>query len=293
MNEAGAAARSKAPSEDYVRAQQATNHIFCRTGLRPQIALVLGSGLGAFADELTEAVALRSQDIPYFPRPTAEGHAGRMVIGNAESISVAVMQGRAHLYEGHPVRDIVFPIRVFRAMGVKAVVLTNAAGGINADYSAGCLVALRDHINLQGTNPLLGPNDDRMGPRFLDLTETYNKPYRELALAEGKRLGISVHEGVYAAVTGPTYETPAEIRFLRTIGADMVGMSTVPEAIAARHIGLRVLAISCVTNMAAGLAGHPLSHAEVLATGERVKGHFMSLINAVLPRIAADLAKAK
>lgn len=293
MSEVGAAARSKAPSEDYARAQQAANHVFCRTGLRPQIALVLGSGLGAFADQLTEAVALRYQDIPYFPRPTAEGHAGRMVIGNIEGIPLTVMQGRAHLYEGHALRDVVFPIRVFGAMGVKAVVLTNAAGGINADYSAGCLVALRDHINLQGTNPLLGPNDDRLGPRFLDLTEAYYKPYRELALAEGKRLGISVHEGVYAAVTGPMYETPAEIRFLRTVGADMVGMSTVPETIAARHIGLRVLAISCVTNMAAGLAGHPLSHEEVLAAGERVKGQFMSLLSAALPGIAADVAKAQ
>ncbi len=293
MNEAGAAARSKAPSEDYVRAQQAANHVFCRTGMRPQIALVLGSGLGAFADQLTEAVALRYQDIPYFPRPTAEGHVGRMVIGNVEDIPVAVMQGRAHLYEGHALRDVVFPIRVFGAMGVKALVLTNAAGGINADYSAGCLVALCDHINLQGTNPLLGPNDDRLGPRFLDLTEAYYKPYRELALAEGKRLGVRVHEGVYAAVTGPMYETPAEIRFLRTIGADMVGMSTVPEAIAARHIGLRVLAISCVTNMAAGISGHPLSHEEVLAAGERVKGQFISLLSAVLPGIAADVAKAR
>ncbi len=293
MNEAGAAARSKAPSEDYVRAQQSANHIFSRTGLRPQIALVLGSGLGAFAEQLTEAIALRYQDIPYFPRVTAEGHAGRMVVGNVEHIPVAVMQGRTHLYEGHAMRDVVFPIRVFGAMGLKAVVLTNAAGGINAEYSAGCLVALRDHINLQGTNPLLGPNDDRMGPRFLDMTEAYYQPYRELALREGKRLGISVHEGVYAAMSGPTYETPAEIRFLRTIGADLVGMSTVPEVIAARHIGLRVLAISCVTNMAAGLSGHPLSHQEVLAAGERVKGQFMSLLTAVLPGIAADTAQVK
>ncbi len=293
MNGAGAAARSKAPSEDYVRAQQAANHIFCRTGLRPRIALVLGSGLGAFAEQLTEAVALRYQDIPYFPRPTAEGHAGRMVIGTCDGIPLAVMQGRAHLYEGHGLREIVFPVRVFSAMGVKAVVVTNAAGGIHSDYSAGCLVVLRDHLNLQGTNPLLGPNDDRLGPRFLDLTEAYYRPYRQLALAAGKRLGIAVQEGVYAAMPGPNYETPAEIRFLRTIGADLVGMSTVPEVIAARHVGLRVLAISCVTNMAAGLAGHPLSHEEVLATGERVKGQFLALLQAVLPGIAEDVAEAK
>jgi purine-nucleoside phosphorylase len=289
MSEVGAAARSKAPSEDYVRAQQAANHVYGRTGLRPRVALVLGSGLGGFAEHLTEAIALRYQDIPYFPRPTAEGHAGRMIIGNCDGVPLAVMQGRAHLYEGHPLRDVVFPMRVFGAMGVKAVVLTNAAGGIRPDYSAGCLVTLRDHINLQGVNPLLGPNDDRLGPRFVDLTEAYYRPYRELALRAGQRLGIAVHEGVYAAMSGPTYETPAEICFLRTIGADLVGMSTVPEVITARHIGLKVLAISCVTNMAAGLAGHPLSHEEVLATGERVKEQFMALLQAVLPGVAEDV----
>ena len=292
MTGMGAAARSQAPADDYLRAQQAANHLFCRTGLRPRIALVLGSGLGAFADQLTEAVALRYQDIPYFPRPTAQGHAGRLVIGNCDGIPLAVMQGRAHLYEGQALRDIVFPVRVFGAMGVKAIVLTNAAGGIHPDYGAGCLVALRDHINLQGVNPLLGPNDDRLGPRFLDLTEAYCQRYRELAVCAGKRLGIAVHEGVYAALPGPTYETPAEIRFLRTIGADLVGMSTVPEVIAARHLGLRVLAISCVTNMAAGLAGHPLSHEEVLAAGQRVQGQFLALLQAVLPGIAEDVAEA-
>ncbi len=286
----GAAARSKAPGEDYRRAEQAANFILAQTALRPRIALVLGSGLGAFADQLQDATALRYDRIPYFPRPSAEGHAGRLVMGTVATVPLAAMQGRAHVYEGHPLRDVVFPMRVFGLMGVKAVILTNAAGGIHADFSQGCLVALRDHINLQGVNPLLGPNDERFGPRFLDLTEAYYRPYRELAVREGKRLGISIFEGVYAALSGPTYETPAEIRFLRTIGADLVGMSTVPEAIVARHMGMRVLAISCVTNMAAGLAGHPLSHEEVLAAGERVKGQFMALLHAVIPGIARDLA---
>jgi purine-nucleoside phosphorylase len=285
----GAAARSKAPSEDFARAEQTANFVLAHTGLRPRIALVLGSGLGAFADQLSDATALRYENVPYFPRPTAEGHAGRLVMGNVGEVPVAAMQGRVHFYEGQPLRDVVFPMRVFGRMGIQAVILTNAAGGINAAYSEGCLVALSDHINLLGANPLLGPNDDRFGPRFLDMTAAYYKPYRELALRAGKRLGVPVFEGVYAAVSGPSYETPAEIRYLRAIGADLVGMSTVPEAIVARHQGMRVLAISCVTNMAAGLAGHPLSHAEVLAAGERVKGQFMALLTAVIPGIAQDL----
>ncbi len=285
----GAAARSKAPFEEYVRAEQAAKYILSQTELRPAIALVLGSGLGGFAEQLQQAHAMRYQAIPYFPKTSAEGHAGRMVIGKAGDVPVAVMQGRVHLYEGHELREVVFPMRVFALMGIKAVILTNAAGGINPDYGEGCLVALSDHINLQGVNPLGGANDDRFGPRFLDLTEAYYRPYRDLAVNEGKRLGIRVHEGVYAALPGPSYETPAEIRYLRTIGADLVGMSTVPEVIVARHTGMKILAISCVTNMAAGLAGHPLSHKEVLAAGERVKEQFVSLLGAVLPGIAKNV----
>ncbi len=257
---------------------------------QPRVAVVLGSGLGVYADQLADATVLQYERIPYFPRPSAEGHAGRLVIGSVGGVPMTVLQGRAHLYEGHPVRDVVFPMRVLGLMGVKAVILTNAAGGINPNYCEGCLVVLHDHINLQGSNPLLGPNDERFGPRFLDLTEVYHKPYRVLALREGQRLGIAIHEGVYTALSGPSYETPAEIRFLRAIGADLVGMSTVPEAIVARHMGMRVLAISCVTNMAAGLSGHPLSHEEVLATGERVKGQVMSLLNAVIPAIAQEVS---
>src|SRR5580698_5607378 len=198
------------------------------------------------------------------------------------------MQGRVHYYEGYTAREVTFPMRVFRQMGVQAVVLTNAAGAINASYGQGALVAIRDHINLQGINPLVGPNDERLGPRFPDMTQAYWKPYREIALAEAKKLGINVPEGVYAALAGSNYETPAEIRYLRTIGADLVGMSTVPETIAARHMGIRVLGISCVTNMAAGILDQVLDHKEVMETGERVKGQFIALLRAVLPRIAAD-----
>jgi purine-nucleoside phosphorylase len=206
-------------------------------------------------------------------------------------VPVATMQGRAHFYEGHSMREITFPMRVFGRMGCKAAILTNAAGGINLKYGQGALVALSDHINLQGSNPLIGANDARFGPRFPDMTRTYSKAYREMALTAGKRLGVEVHEGVYAAMSGPSYESPAEIRFLRTIGADLVGMSTVPEAIVAAHMGVRVLAISCVTNMAAGILDQPLNHEEVLETGRRVQGQFLALLESVIPQIAADVAK--
>jgi purine-nucleoside phosphorylase len=198
------------------------------------------------------------------------------------------MQGRVHLYEGYSAREVAFAMRVFARLGIRSAILTNAAGGINLQFTQGALVVMRDHINLQGANPLVGPNDERFGPRFPDMTQAYWRSYREIALEEAKRIGISVHEGVYAALLGPSYETPAEIRYLRTIGADLVGMSTVPEVIAARHMGIRVLGISCVTNMASGIVDRPLDHAEVLATGERVKGQFIALLRAVLPRIAAE-----
>jgi purine-nucleoside phosphorylase len=198
------------------------------------------------------------------------------------------MQGRVHYYEGLPLRDVIFPIRVMNRLGVKSAIITNAAGGINTGYSQGALVVLSDHINMQGSNPLIGPNDDRFGSRFPDVTRVYWKPYREMARQEGKRIGLEIHEGVYVAVTGPSYETPAEIRMFRTVGADLVGMSTVAEVIAAAHMGMRVLAISCVTNMAAGILDQPLDHREVMETGERVKGAFMQLLNAVIPRMARE-----
>ena len=278
-----------AASAEFVRAERAAKFILARTKLRPRIALVLGSGLGAFGDSLASAVRIPYEKIPGFPRSTAVGHAGRMVIGKSGDVAVAAMQGRVHFYEGYSAKEVVFPMRVLGRMGIRAAILTNAAGGINLQYNQGALVVLRDHINLQGVNPLTGPNDDRLGPRFPDMSHAYWKPYAEIAREEGRRLGMHIHEGVYAALSGPSYETPAEIRYLRTIGADLVGMSTAPEVIVARHQSMRVLGISCVTNMAAGILDQAIDHAEVMETGERVKSEFIALLRAVLPRIAADL----
>ena len=281
--------------DQFTLADSAAQLIFQRTTLRPQIALVLGSGLGGFADSLSDAVRIRYTDIPAFPRSTAIGHAGQMVIGqvtgNAGSVPVAAMQGRVHLYEGYSPQEVTFPIRVFGRMGIRAVILTNAAGGINLGYSQGALVLIRDHINLQGVNPLVGANDDRFGLRFPDMTHAYAREYREIARKEANHLKIILEEGVYAGLLGPSYETPAEIEYLRRIGADLVGMSTVAEVIAARHMGIKVLAISCVTNMAAGILDQPLSHAEVMETGERVKTTFESLLRAVLPRMEQEVKK--
>ena len=275
--------------DEFTRAESAAQFLLSQTKLRPKIALVLGSGLGAFADALAGATRIPYSQIPSFPRSTAVGHAGQMVIGKAEDVVVAAMQGRVHLYEGYSPREVTFPMRVFGRMGVRAVILTNAAGGINREYKQGALVVMSDHINLQGNNPLVGPNDDRLGPRFPDMTRAYWKPYREITLNAARGLGITVYEGVYAALLGPSYETPAEIRYLRTIGADVVGMSTVAESIVAAHMGIRVLAISCVTNMAAGILDQPINHQEVLETGERVRGQFEALLKAVLPKIAEDI----
>ncbi len=279
----------------FTRAESAAAFVLSQTALRPQIGLVLGSGLGSFADDLTEAVRIPYAHIPTFPRSTAVGHAGQLVVGKLTGTSgdvpVAVMQGRVHLYEGYPAAEVAFPTRVLGRTGIRALILTNAAGGINVEYGQGALVILRDHINLQGQNPLTGANDERFGARFPDMTYTYAKRYREIALNEMKKLSIPPREGVYAALAGPSYETPAEIRYLRTIGADLVGMSTVPEAVAARHMGINVLAISCVTNMAAGILDRALVHDEVLEVGRRVMGQFIALLRAVLPRIAAELKK--
>ena len=285
------ATRKKAASNDeFERAEQAAKFVFSKTKLRPRIALVLGSGLGAFADEFAGSTKIPYGKIPHFPQSTAIGHAGRMVIGNVTGVPVAAMQGRVHFYEGYTPREVIFPMRVMARMGIRAVLLTNAAGGINREFKQGCLVVLRDHINLQGTNPLIGPNDERFGTRFPDMTQVYWKPYQEAALEEGKRLGVEMGHGVYAGLTGPSYETPAEIRYLRVIGADLVGMSTVPEVIAAAHLGIRVLGISCVTNMAAGILDQPITTEEVLETGERVKADFVALLRAVIPRMNEDLA---
>lgn len=283
-----AAARIKSASE-FERADSAASFLLSKTGLRPKIGLVLGSGLGAFADEFTAATRIPYAEIPHFPQSTAVGHAGKLVFGKVGDVPVAGMQGRVHLYEGYSAKDVAFPIRVFSRMGVKAVILTNAAGGIKHEFTQGKLVVIKDHINLQGVSPLTGANDERFGPRFPDLTIAYDRRFREMTVGEGNRHSIGAYEGVYAALPGPNYETPAEIRYLRSIGADLVGMSTVPEVIAARHCGMRVLGISCVTNAAAGILDKPLDHKEVLETGERVRGQFIALLKAIIPRIAAEL----
>ncbi len=280
---------SKGPDSAYARAEKASKFVLSRTKLRPRIALVLGSGLGAFAADFSEAVRIPYRKIPNFPQSTAIGHAGQLVIGKVGGVAVVGMQGRVHLYEGYSATEVAFPVRVFARMGVQAVIVTNAAGGINAGYSQGALVVLRDHINLQSANPLIGANEDRFGPRFPDMTHAYDSDFRRFAAEEGEKLGMHLAEGVYLALSGPNYETPAEIHAFRSLGADLVGMSTVPEVIAARHSGIRVLGISCVTNMAAGMTGAPLTAEEVLETGARVKNEFIALLRAVIPKISGAI----
>jgi purine-nucleoside phosphorylase len=278
-------------TDTFTRTEYASTFLLEQTSLRPKIGLVLGSGLGAFADELRDAVRVPYSQIPSFPQSTAIGHAGQMVIGKCGDIPVAAMQGRVHLYEGYSAEQVAFPVRVLGRMGIRALIVTNAAGGINTKYTQGALVVISDHINLQGQNPLVGANDERLGPRFPDMTQAYWRPYREMALKAARKLGKTVHEGVYAGLLGPSYETPAEIRYLRAIGADLVGMSTIPEVITARHMGMKVLGISCVTNMAAGILDQPVDHQEVLDTAERVKGDFVGLLRAVIAEVAKDVAQ--
>jgi purine-nucleoside phosphorylase len=263
----------------------AADFIQSRITVEPRIGIVLGSGLGAFADTLENATTIPYAEIPRWPQSTAVGHAGNFVAGLAGGVPVAVLAGRAHLYEGYSARDAVFGIRTLDLLGVNTVILTNAAGGVNRDYKPGDLVLISDHINLLGQNPLTGPNDDSIGPRFPDMSEAYSKPLRETARGAGKAIGVELREGVYAAVPGPSYETPAEIRYLRAIGADLVGMSTVPETIAANHAGMRVLGISCVTNHAAGVIEGKLDHKEVLEVGERMKGTLIELLRRVVAGI--------
>ncbi len=272
-------------SDEFSRAEEAAQFILERTSLRPRIGLVLGSGLGAVADGLSDAVGIPYEEIPHFPTSTAEGHAGILAIGMLDNIPLSrAARSRAPLRRLFAQR-VVLPVRAIGRMGVRAVVLTNAAGGINPAYSRGALVVVRDHINLQGENPLIGPNDERLGLRHPDMTDAYNARFRRFVHEESERLGGGIFEGVYAAVTGPNFETPAEIRFLRTIGADLVGMSTVPEVIAARHMGMEVLAISLVTNMAAGMTGERITTEEVVETGERLANKLLALLRVVLPKI--------
>jgi purine-nucleoside phosphorylase len=252
----------------------------------PTIAVVLGSGLGEFAASLAGAWSVSYADIPHFPAAGVVGHAGRLVIGEAGGgRRIAALAGRAHFYEGHDLRTVTFATRLLGMLGVKQLILTNAAGGVNIAFEPGTLMAIDDHINLMGSNPLIGPNDERFGVRFPDMTEVYSKRLRAIADASATELGLPLAHGIYAACHGPSYETPAEVRYLRLIGADAVGMSTVPEAIVARHMGMEVLGLSCITNLAAGVLPQPLNHDEVLETAQRVRDRFMALLNGIVSRI--------
>ena len=267
---------------------EAAQCIQARVPNRPSVAVVLGSGLGGFAEELDSATEIPYAEIPGWPCSTAVGHAGKLVIGRLGRVDVAVMAGRAHLYEGYSQAQVTFGVRVLGSLGVRSFVFTNAAGGVNLALARGGLVLISDHINLQGSNPLVGPNHDALGPRFPDMSEAYTSVYRKIARQVAAELGIPLSEGVYAGVLGPSYETPAEIRYLRAIGADLVGMSTVPEVIVANHMGLKVLAVSCVTNMAAGVSLHRINHQEVLQTGEQVRDTLVRFLKALLPRLEAS-----
>ena len=269
----------------YERAEHAARTIRARLNVEPRIAIVLGSGLGGFADDFEDPVRIPYHEIPGFPRSTVEGHAGRLVGGKVESVPVLAMQGRMHYYEGYSLEEVTFPIRTFKLLGIKTLVLTNAAGGINVQLTQGALMVLSDHVNLMGDNPLRGPNDDRFGPRFPDMSAVYSHELQELVIDEAKAIGVEVRRGIYGALSGPSYETPAEIHLLRNLGADAVGMSTVPEAIVARHMGLEVLGISCITNMAAGISDEPINHEEVMETGNRVRETFAELLRRVIDAI--------
>ena len=269
----------------YERAEQAARFIRSRSNTEVSVAIVLGSGLGGFADELANAVAIPYVDIPGFARATVEGHAGRMVIGDAGGVLVAAMQGRFHFYEGYSLEEVTFPIRVLKLLGVGTLILTNAAGTLNVEFTPGSLMVIGDHLNLIGDNPLRGQNDERFGPRFPDLTNTYERELQDLVIKEANAMGLEIRRGIYAALAGPSYETPAEIHMVRTLGADAVGMSTVPEAIVARHMNIRVVGISCITNLAAGVSDRPVDHSQVMATGERVQESFTQLLRRILLRL--------
>lgn len=251
----------------------------------PDVAVVLGSGLGDFADGLTDAVTVPYGEIPHWPVATVVGHAGKLVCGSVAGRPVLTLAGRAHFYEGHPMSSVTFATRVLGQLGIKALIITNAAGGINRRFSTGALMVIDDHINMMGTNPLVGPNDERFGARFPDMSEIYSARLRGLADEAAAAMGLAVEHGVYVAVHGPSYETPAEIRMFRTLGADAVGMSTAPEAIVARHMGIEVLGISCITNPAAGVLSQPLVHDEVMETARRVRGGFIALLEGVIGRL--------
>jgi purine-nucleoside phosphorylase len=269
----------------YDHVEEAVDAIRSRVPEVPEIAIVLGSGLGDFASALDDAVSMAYGDLPHWPASRVVGHEGRLAIGRSRGKLIAALAGRSHAYEGHDLQTVTFAVRVLGVLGVKTLILTNAAGGVNTGFLRGALMVIDDHINLLGNNPLAGPNDERFGPRFPDMTEVYSQRLRRIADEAGRELGLVLPHGVYVALLGPSYETPAEIRYLRTIGADAVGMSTVPEAIVARQMGMEVLGLSCISNMAAGVLPQPLHHDEVLETTRRVRGQFIALLEGILDRL--------
>lgn len=271
----------------FQKIQEAANYIKSKTTITPKVGIVLGSGLGVYVDQIENKTIIPYTDIPHFHATSVAGHEGRLVLGQIKGVDVAVYQGRFHVYEGHQLDDVVLPSRVLSLLGTKYLLLTNAAGGINSAYSPGDLVCIQDHINLTGRNPLVGKNIDELGPRFPDMTETYNLELQELMVASAKELNFELHRGVYAAMLGPTYETPAEIRMLKVIGSDMVGMSTVPEAIAAHHAGLKVGGISCITNLAAGISLEKLDHDDVKEVAKLAMIKFSNLLTLTVEKIGA------
>ena len=272
-------------SERLQRLDEAAQLLRSRTPLQPAMGIILGSGLGAFADSLEGAVSVPYAEIPHFPASTVVGHGGALVIGRCQGVPVAVMKGRVHFYEGYSLEQVVFPARVLGRLGIRTLLVTNAAGAVNTAFAPGDLMVIEDHINLLG-NPLVGPNEDALGERFIDMSEAYDRGLRDVAEAACRASGVRTQRGVYLALTGPTFETPAEIRMFRTLGADAVGMSTVPEVIALRHMGVRVVGLSCITNMAAGVLDQKLDHHEVLETGERVKGALIEVIRRIVAAAA-------
>jgi len=287
----------------YEKAKETADFIRSKYNKEIKIAVVLGSGLGTSADEVENAVKIPYQDIPNFAQSTVEGHAGKLILGEVKGVSVAVQQGRFHYYEGYDIEQVVFPVRTFGLLGAKSLILTNAAGSVNTDFKQGSLMLIRDHINLMGVNPLRGKNDERFGVRFPDMTEVYSLEYQEIVIAEAKKMAQEkaarreietgkrqtvnyfLRRGVYCGLSGPSYETPSEIRLLRLLGTDAVGMSTVPEAITARHAGMKVIGISCITNMAAGISGDVIHHEEVMETGAKVANTFKELLRRVILKL--------
>ncbi|HAE92779.1 MAG TPA: purine-nucleoside phosphorylase [Tissierella sp.] len=267
------------------KVKEAVDFIVSRTDYLPKIGLVLGSGLGSLADKIQNPIIIKYDEIPGFPKSTVEGHAGQLVIGELSNKIVVAMQGRFHFYEGYNLKDVTFPIRVMIQLGIESLIVTNAAGGVNTEFIPGDLMIINDHINFSGQNPLIGENLNAFGPRFVDMSKAYNREYIKIAKKTGEKLGLNLKRGVYMWFTGPTYETPAEVKLARNLGADAVGMSTVPEVIVANHQGIKVLGISCITNMAAGILDQPLNHEEVIETSMKVKDNFEKLLIEIINNI--------